>query len=377
MEHLSNKEREIIRLAYTSKDPELRRKAVERVLQARYTPEFKAWADKQGDVFTHQTPSGPHKVKFNSLNSQEQKEVYRRWAAGEYHDQGGPAPGEKGEGEGEKKEAPAEGEEEERGHKYSDRTELRGQPKKKMDDKATLSEEDLAEILPVDKIRKQRHGDRILEGLQKASYGDLDALYESTKFLAANPEDDFSKNHWLRKHAGLSGDDLKTFFKGLSKKLEDAKGRLYSENVLEIANDNDLEGIDADSVRQFRIDKPATGRKLTPEQLKQKFLAGPWITDPKQRERIMKMSPDEFMAMRNSILEEEEEELEMAGASKQAADELRLFERPPGSEGSEKAARLTVVGRQIVRIAYESKDATTRDKIVKLLQQHMAPAGPA
>jgi hypothetical protein len=369
MDKLTEKQRKIIRLAFTSKDPELRRKAVERVIEARYTEEFKQWADAQGEVFRN--PDTGNMNRFNSIPSQAQKEVFRRWEGGEYEAQGGPPAGGRGDGD---EGGGGGGGGGEPGRKYSDRTELRGKPKKQMEDAATLTDEDLEEILPVEDIRGKRHGERILEGIKGASYADLDALYESTKYLAANPDDEFSKNHWLRKNAGLSGEDLKKFHAGLGKKLVDAKGRLYSETVLQVANRNDLEGIDADSVRQFRIDKPATGRQLTPEQLKQKFLQGPWVTDQKQRERIQKMSPDEFMAMRNAILsEEEEEELNIAegGTQVQAADDLRLFERPPehsSDGGADKMAHLTPVGRKIVRIAYESKDPKVRTEIVKLVR---------
>lgn len=378
MDNLNDKQRQIIRLAFNSKDPDLRRKAVERVMEARYTPEFKQWADAQGSVFRH--PETGNMNRFNSIPSQAQREVYRRWEGGEYEDQGGPAPG-GGDGGGGRDEGGDRGDGgggggRGRGGKYADRTELRGKPRKSMQDAAGLTDDDLADILPVDAIRGKRHGDRILDGLKQASYQDLDALHESTKYLAANPEDPFSKNHWLRKHAGLDGDQLKSFHAGLSKKLVDAKGRLYSQTVLEIANDNELEGEDADTVRQFRLDKPPTGRKLTPEQLKQKLLQGPWITDPKQRERIKAMSADEFMAMRNSILDDEEEEgLEVAPGgtvARQAADELRLFERPPEGDDSGKTARLTEVGRKIVRIAFTSKDPSTKAEIVKLMKAEMS-----
>lgn len=400
MENLNEKQRKIIRLAYTSKDPDLRQKAIrvvqnsQRIVEARYTPEFKEWADAQGDVFTH--PETKNKNKFNSIPSQAQSEVFRRWEAGEYEKQGGPAPGEKGDGGdgggGGGDDAGAAddgGDDKEKGEgKYADRTELRGVARKSMDEKAQLKEKDLGDFLPVVKLERlpDDRGERLKKGLQNASYNDLESLQDVSRFLIANPDDEFSRKHWMREALKLTPAEIKMFHKGITKKLAEAKGRLYSENVLEIANDNVLEGIDADKVYQFRKDKPKQGRKLTPEQLKQMFLQGPWARDPKVRERVQAMNADEFMAMRNAIFEEEEEEMLDIGAGKVASsaakaassheegeeeEEFDLFMRPPGSE---KSARLSKMGRRIVRIAYESKDRTVREKAMKLLVKHRTTA---
>ena len=379
MDQLNDKQRQIVRLAYTTKDPELRRKAVENVLkaqhivEARYTPEFKAWADAQGDVFTN--PKTQNKNRFNSIPSEAQREVYRRWKAGDYHEQGGPAPGAGGEGGGAGKEkaAPAdEGGDEggPRGQKHKGRTQLRGVAKKQMEDPAELGDRDLGDFLPVTKLTRlpAERGRRLREGLKKATFNELEALEKITQFIVENPDDEYSKKHWMTESLGLTPAEIKTFHKGVRKKLADARGRLYGERVLEIANNNDLEGLDADAVHQFRLDKPKWGRQLTPEQLKQKFLQGPWA-DAETKERVRDMTADEFMAMRNAIFDEEEEE-EMGASAKVASvigdEDFNMFELPPGMG---KGARLSEVGRKIVRIAYESKDPAVREKITKLVAQ--------
>lgn len=367
MDQLNDKQRKIIRLAYTCKDPELRRQALDRILTARYTQEFKNWANSQGQSFTRRDTG--NQVRFNSLSSQEQKEVYRRYEAGEYEDRGGPAAGgggEGGDGGGRDQGADDGGERSEGGGSHSDRTELRGKAKKSMEDKSKIKDEDLERMLPMEKINQLEGdmGERIKAGLRDSSYNDLESLHVSTQYMAENPDDDYTKNHWLSKHAKLGPDEMKTFHKALTKKLVDAKGRLYSQAVLEIANNNSLEGVDADAVYAFRKAKPARGRKLTPEQLKQKFLQGSWA-DADTKARVREMSADEFMAMRNAIFDEDEEEIsfggESGGSGRQASD-LRLFERPPGDE---KEARLSKLGRKIVRMAYTSPDPEIRRKLVR------------
>jgi len=368
MDQLTNKQRQIIRLAYQSKDPELRRRAVEQVVTARYTQEFKNWANDQGSVFTRRETG--NKVRFNSLDSSDQKEVYRRWRAGEYQDRGGPAPGEHEEGD-DAQEGAQEGE---GGGRHADRTELRGKPKKQMSDDSGLKDDDLERILPMEKINQLEGNlpDKIKDGFKNTSFQELETLRQAVEYMAANPDEEYTKNHWLTKVAKVTNDEMKKLHKGLSKKLEKAKGRKYSDRVLQVANDNNLEGVDADAVWQFRKDKPSRGRKLSAEELKAKFLAGSWA-DQETKERVREMSADEFMAMRNAIFDEEDEDLEFAEAEAEAQagrqasekDDLRLFEKPPGSEENEKEARLSSVGRKIVRMAFHSTDPDVRRKLVR------------
>jgi hypothetical protein len=368
MDQLNNKQRQIIRLAFSSKDPELRRRAVEAVTARRkqagnYAPEFVQWAKDQGQVFKNSETG--NMVVWNSLNSQDQSAVHTRYEAGEYEDKGGPAPGGGGGDDGGDRDQGADDGGGGGGGDHAGRTELRGKASKGMDDKSGITEEALGRMLPVEKLRQLEGdmGDRIMKGIMESSYKDLDALRDSAEYMAENPDDDYTKNHWLTKIAKLDNDEMKKFHKALRRKLQDATGRKYSAAVLEIANNNSLEGVDADAVWQFRKDKPARGRKLTPEQLKQKFLQGSWA-DAETKARVREMNADEFMAMRNAIFDEEDEELEFAaaGASRQAS-ELRLFERPPTE--ADKEASLTKIGRKIVRMAYSSKDPEVRRKLVR------------
>jgi len=382
MEKFDEKQRKIIRLAYACKDPELRRQAVERVVTARYKPEFKEWANSQGAVFTH--PETQNQVRFNSLNSQAQKEVYNRWDAGEYYDRGGPAP--KGQG-GEKEK----GEKKEKGSKHADRTELRGKASKSMEDSAGLTEKDIYDLIPKSKLDKARtepkglRGDDIKAAMMSFNFGELDQIHSGAEYMAKyGVDDDYSKGHWLVKVVGMDQEEVNEFYKGLRRKLEKAKGRLYAKSVLEIANEHDLEGEDADAIHQFRKDKPLTGRRLTPEQLKQKFLAGDWA-DAETKARVREMTGDEFMAMRNAIFDEDEEELAGAVEGEAAASvaasvktsgeeeeevegeepwsDLNLLEAPP--KGGDKKASLTPLGRKIVRMAYKSTDKEVRRKLVR------------
>jgi hypothetical protein len=364
MEQLTDKQRQIIRLAYKTNDPELRRKAVARVMTARYTPEFKEWANGQGAVFTH--PETNNQVRFNSLPSQSQKEVYRRYKGGEYQDRGGPAPGEGGgDDDGGDREQGAAGEGGEERQEGGKKRQIRRRPKKKMEDAASISDEELSEMLPTDKLDALDgdKGNRIKDGFRNASYSDLESLFVSTEYMAENPEDDYSKNHWLMKTAGLSPAEIKKLHKQLGKKLKDAKGSLYGEKVVEVAEGNDLEDKDAWAVQDFLEDKPTRGRKLSPQELFQRFLNHP-KTSAETKERMKDMNLNEFMAMYNSIMDEDEEdELAFSGAGRQASqkDDLRLFERPPGA----KEAHLSQLGRKIVRMAFHSKDPEVRRKLVR------------
>jgi hypothetical protein len=370
MDQLNDKQRQIIRLAFTSKDPELRRRAVERVMTARYTQEFKDWANSQGGVFTH--PDTGNQVRFNSLPSQSQKEVYRRYEGGDYEDKGGPAAGGGGgdDAGGGRDQGADDGGGDGGGGRHSDRKELRGKPSKSMDDKTGITEEAMGGMFPMAKLDDLDGdmGDRIKKGIMESSYQDLEALHTSAEYMAQNPDDDYTKNHWLSKIVKLDNDEMKKFHKALGKKLQDAKGRKYNSTVLEIANNNNLEGVDADAMHAFRKDKPEPGyRELTPEQLKQKFLQGSWA-DAETKARVREMSVDDFMAMRNAILAEEEDELsfgDVAASTKRQANELSLFDRPPGSEDTDKEASLSTVGRKIVRMAFHSKDPEVRRKLVR------------
>jgi len=364
MDQLNDKQRQIIRLAFTSKDPELRRRAVEKVVTARYTEEFKEWANSQGAVFTR--PDTGNQVRFNSLESQEQKEVYRRYEGGDYEDKGGPAAPGGGEDSGGDRD---QGADDSGGGQHANRKELRGKGKKSMEDDAGMNAEALGKMFPVEKLEavedeewKTLIQDTLLNG--DLSYGKLEALQMTLQYMAENPDKDYTKNHWLTKHAKLDQGELKKLNKALGKKLQDAKGRKYSSTVLGIANSNNLEGVDADAIHAFRVAKPARGKKLTPEQLKQKFLQGPW-GDAETKKRVREMDANEFMAMRNAIFDEDDEEglsFDVAASTKST---LSLFDLPPGSEDTDKEASLTKIGRKIVRMAFNSKDPEVRRKLVR------------
>jgi hypothetical protein len=83
-------------------------------------------------------------------------------------------------------------------------------------------------------------------------------------------------------------------------------GRTYNKTVLNIANRYDLESEDADELAKFKGDKPGFGRKLTPNELMQKFLAK---AKPETKERMQGMAIDDFMVMYKAIMADEDEEV--------------------------------------------------------------------
>jgi len=392
MDQLTDKQRKIIRLANKSDNPELRRRAVRTVTAARtmqagnYAPEFLQWAKDQGQVFTNSETG--NLVRWNSLPSKDQAAVHTRYDAGDYEDKGGPG---KGGGAGDDK-APADGgdQEQERGQKHTKRKELRGIGSKKLEDEAGLSDQDLGKMLPLERLQKLTEkdfkggADRIINGFKNANFNDLESFVYIAEYLATKPDDPYSKDHWLSKNLKLDKDEVKTFHKELKRKTDEVHGRKYGRRVLAIANANDLESEDADAVYDFRKDKPPTGRKLTPEQLKQKFLQGPW-GDAETKKRVRGMDANEFMAMRNAIFDEDEEEISISWGKTASHHEEKeeedkqapsLFERPPGApkapEKTAGAPKLTKLGRRIVRMAYNSTDAEVRTKLVRRAKAELA-----
>jgi hypothetical protein len=183
--------------------------------------------------------------------------------------------------------------------KHKDRKQLRGRGKKKETDSAHVTPELRAMLMPSGLVAEQKeHAERQLEN---ADYRMLQLVLDNAELALQDPAGKFMKR--LKKQ-GHTPEGVAKLHKALQKKLADVKGRLYSKSVLDVANKYDLEGEDADELYAFKHDRPHWGRKLPPEQLKQKFLLK---ASPETRERMKGMDIGDFMAMYNAIMADEEE----------------------------------------------------------------------
>jgi len=397
MSQYTQKQRQMIRLAYNSKDPDLRRRAVAHLRRVademeagereagNYNPRFVEEMKGLGEFFANpnynpNNPRSKQKVRWNSLTSQAQSEAHQKYNSGDFDEVLRGQYGEdwqRTEGEGGKR-TREEGGAGSRGTRYADRKEIRTKPKKSMDDSTSWTDEELSAMLPMDKLDRLSGNkkERFLNGLRGQDFNGLDTIAMGIEYAAEHPDDPWSKDHWAVKDMGFTADDMRSFHKGIQKKFQEARGRRFHKNVVQVANDNDLEDEDPQAVLDFRLDKPETGRQLTPEQLFQKFLNHP-KTSPETRERMKDMNVQEFMAMYNSIMkDEDEDELVFGGgeggrqASKRAGEEdeesvwpPNLLEPPPG--GGKKASRLSPIGRRLVRMAYESSNPDLRRKLIR------------
>lgn len=371
MENLNDKQREIIRLAFNSKDPELRRRAVETVVTARYRQEFLDVVLNQR--FQH--PETGNMVTWKSLPSQAQKRIYGEWEqAQEARGQGGgggrpPEDGGGGGGGGRREERPR------RGQKYADRKELRSTRGRKAKDASV-------EIGIDDEIRKLAVPDGMTKGAQEAAHKQLDeANYDFLGKLRGHvghalkePEGPYMQG---LADLGYERNGLKKLHKALGNRLVDTKGKKFHQDVLDVANGNDLEEEDADVLRDFREDKPGYGRHHTWPELFQKFL-NHRLTTPETRERMKDMSVDDFKKMYLAIMKDEDEDEEFSAITASAKEpveeekrQISIFDPPSVAE---KVAKLTPEGRRLVRAAFHSKDPSFREKVLKVARAELGSA---
>ena len=81
--------------------------------------------------------------------------------------------------------------------------------------------------------------------------------------------------------AGYTADDIKKMNGEFMNMFHNP--HTFHQNVTAVANEYDLDAEDAEQLYDFRADKPAYGRKLSPEQLFHKFLSR---AKPETRERM-------------------------------------------------------------------------------------------
>ena len=185
------------------------------------------------------------------------------------------------------------------GGKYKDRKELFGKGKADTHP-VSITQKDLAIFTPEglnEDAKKATH-----EGFKGITYKKLKDLENNIKVAVEDPEGPYAK---ALMQSGYTKEGLAEMHKSLQKLLDSQKGRRYNNTVLQIANKYDLEGEDADELYGFKIDKPFYGKKLTDQELFQKFLAH---AKPETRERMQGMSLDDFMVMYKSILLDDDDE---------------------------------------------------------------------
>jgi hypothetical protein len=267
--------------------------------------------------------------------------------------------------------------------KHKDRKELRAKPKKKMSDAVKVSE-DLSSMLIPSSLPEAAKA-QAKKQLESANYELLAKLRENAKKALDDPEGAYAQA--LAK-GGYTPDGIKKMHTELSKALTPALGKKYHPDVLSVANKHDLESEDADEVAKFKGNKPARGKKLTPQELFNRFLQK---AAPETKKRMQGMPLDDFMVMYKSIMADEEEDVEAPGKTASrlpqephtvmqdaleegivALDEdddgvvaFSIFDDPSSVEKT--ARKLSEEDRAIVRIAMSTEDRVLRRRLVSLV----------
>lgn len=265
--------RRMIRVAYETKDPVLRRGIVESLRVADYSPSFLEKVKEE----TYKHPETGNEVKFISLPKDTQAEIYKSIEGPSKHD--------------------PETKKENLGGKFKDRTEIRGKGKKDLH-KVTLSEKDRAVLVP--DWLSEEDKKKANKTLGKAPFvKTLKKLSSNIDTALEHPEGKFMLS---LKKSGYKPGDLVKMNATLRRYYE---GRKYSGELVPIWNEYELEGEDADELYEFKNRKPGLGRKLTDEQLKQKFLKE---ASPETRERMKDLPLDKFMVAYKAIMDDEDED---------------------------------------------------------------------
>ena len=366
MENLTNKQREIIRLAFTSKDPDLRRRAVARVVTARYSEAFLGVVLNQ----RFQNPETGNMVTWKSLPTSAQTAIYSQW------EQAQEARGEGGGGardEGGADRGRAEGDTD-RGQRHADRTELYSTRGRKTDgEKVEIAADDDLRKLAVPSGMSDAQKEAANKQLDEATFGTLKKLQKHVAHALDNKEGEYMAG---LKRIGYTEEGLEKLSKGLKKEIRKSKGKKFHENVLQAANSNDLEEVDADVLEDFRRDKPDRGRHLSWPELFQKFLSHR-LTKPETKERMRDMSLNDFKSMYLAILKDEDEEVAVTASRRAsprekepetARPQVTIFDPPSIVE---KQAALTAEGRRLIRAAFRSTDPEFRAKLVRIARAEL------
>lgn len=358
----SRLERRLIRIAFTTRDPVLRHGIVE-ALRLAYSKEFLEAVKGQ----EYRNPDTDKLVKFVSLPPEEQKKIYQQWESKKKNEPKSEEPEADPADDGEEKPAPKKP-----SGKHKDRKELRGAGKKKLSDPVKIDDELKSLLTPegMDPQNRERAGKQLAE----ASYELLNMLYERTAKALGKPEGKVMKS--LLK-SGYTPEALEKAQTQLKKHLADTQGRKYTKDVLEIANTHDLEGEDADELRDFKSDKPVHGKKLTPQELMQKFLKH---AKPETRDRMQGMPIGDFIAMYKAIMAESgDEDVEggkLARELKQPHDVMqkalsdgRLADDEEDEDGAKNGSALSAEDRTILRLARGASNPVVHRQLLALLSR--------
>jgi hypothetical protein len=146
-----------------------------------------------------------------------------------------------------------------------------------------------------------REHDAAKESLSKPiNRQQLRDAYNKTSYAITNKN---SRQAEQLRGAGYTADDIKKMNGEFMNMFHNP--HTFHQNVTAVANEYDLDAEDAEQLYDFRADKPAYGRKLSPEQLFHKFLSR---AKPETRERMQGMNIQDFMVMYLSIMADEDDE---------------------------------------------------------------------
>jgi hypothetical protein len=312
---------------------------------------------------------------FDSLPSHAQAEEHGKYEDGHYAEQGGPDPsGARRQQKEEQKFIYGDGPYQFTG-KFKDREIMYGVGDKEMDDKAELDAELRALAIPNDDIEAQ-----FGEFFDNATYQQIEELNKNIDRAISNPNSDHTQAMLAN---GYTMDGLKKLSESIKTKMEDVHGRRYNEKSTEVGNDWDWEAEDADSFFDWRKAKPLTGRKLSPQQLRMKFLreakgkdGGP--LDQKAKHRIESMPLNEFMEMYVHIVKGDEEDEDIlgdemakaAGYEEEVEMEEEAEEKDRGAgatifDDSSKFASIEDVRKYLIRVGYYTSNKKLRRVLAK------------
>ena len=102
--------------------------------------------------------------------------------------------------------------------------------------------------------------------------------------------------------------------KALEEEEKAKKAPKYKPAVKKVMDAHNLTDDDAAQVKEFKSDKPSSGKKVSPAEMMQRFLSK---AKPETKERMKGVTPAEFMQMLGAIMDDEE------GGQGKTATELR------------------------------------------------------
>lgn len=129
------------------------------------------------------------------------------------------------------------------------------------------------------------------------------------------PSKPLSKEDWEARVLGKPKDEKKED-KADKAKEAPKPAKHWAPKVKEVMEKHHLTDDDAEQVKAFKSDKPASGAKLSPQALMQRFMAK---AKPETKERMKGMTPGEFMKMLAAIMDDEGGEMKMASRSMYAS----------------------------------------------------------